>query len=411
MRRAGAGIQSCLKRVWPLAVTLTLCLGSGVAGATSSGAPEPARQSTVVRAGQTLSAILRAHGYGASELMRLLDSGEEAWRLGHLKPGHRLELVGLDGRLEQLTLQVDVERAYRFTRAERGFEVEPQAIPVERRRVAAEGVIGVSLFNAARRAGLSNGVILSLAGVFEWDVDLRFDLRKGDRFAVVYEELYRDGKKLSDGAILAAELVSGGRTLRAVRYQDPDGQVGYYTPEGASVQKAFLRSPVEFARVSSGFSHGRRHPVLHSIRAHRGVDYAAAPGTPIRATADGTVRFAGRKGGFGKTVILAHGGQHTTLYAHLLRFARGVRPGARVKQGQVIGQVGSSGLATGPHVHYEFRVQGVHKDSRTVRLPEGESIPERQRADFLAQTTRLVASLERLWELRVAALDQARPAR
>lgn len=362
-----------------------------------------AQPSILIRSGQTLFGVLAARGIGASTVMQLLNSGEHAHRLQRLRPGDRVQVrTDEEGALAELFLRPDVEHTYHFSRVGEGFISRLDTISLTARTRQAHGTITSTLYAAARASGLSHAVVSALAGVFAWDMDLSRDLRRGDRFRVVYEELYLDGRKVRDGDVLAAELNSHGQRLRAVRYLDPAGRLGYFTPEGHSVQKAFLRSPVEFARISSRFSLARRHPVLHRVRAHRGVDYAAPPGTPVHATADGTVRLAGSKGGYGRTVVLTHGGQRRTLYAHLSRFARGLARGSRVAQGQVIGYVGSSGLATGPHLHYEFQVNGVHRDPVTVALPQGNPVPARWRAHFEQHTAALAARLEPDAPIRLA---------
>ena len=225
--------------------------------------------------------------------------------------------------------------------------------------VHAHGVIESSLFMAAAEAGISENIIMELAGIFGWDVDFVLDIRKGDRFSMTYEELFRNGEKIANGDILAAEFINDGKSYKAVRYVNPQtNRAEYFSPDGRSMRKAFLRSPVDFRRISSGFSLTRRHPVLNKIRAHRGVDYAAATGTPIRAAGDGKIVHRANKGGYGRTVIIQHGSKYSTLYAHMSNYKRGHRVGSKVKQGEVIGFVGASGLATGPHLHYEIRVGG-----------------------------------------------------
>ncbi len=225
-------------------------------------------------------------------------------------------------------------------------------------------------------------------------MDFALDIRKGDSFSVVYEEEYLDGNKYQDGNILAARFTNQGRTFTALRYTDSKGNTGYFTPEGRSMRKAFLRTPVEFARISSHFNLKRRHPVLHRIRAHKGTDYAAPRGTPIRSAGDGKIIHAGRKGGYGNVVIIKHGNRYTTLYAHMKGFSRGIKRGRYVKQGQTIGYVGSSGLATGPHLHYEFRVNGAPKDPVRVKLPQAEPIKRSERARFEEFAKTLMAQLE-----------------
>jgi murein DD-endopeptidase MepM/ murein hydrolase activator NlpD len=386
-----------------VAVALT-CVGP--ASLAASERVESPRTSVKVEPGQTLSGIVRAQGFPAAEVSRLLASGADARWLERLRPGQRLEFVrGSDGGLAELRLQPSIETAYRFVRVGDSYESRRETRTFERSTAVARGTIDSSLYRAARRTGLSNQVVLALASVFAWDVDLALELRPGDSFTVVYEQLFLDGRKVRDGDILAAELVSRGRALRLVRYRDPSGRAAYYTPQGASVQKPFLRAPIEFARVTSGFSFSRRHPVLHTMRAHRGVDYAAETGTPIRATGDGKVALAGRHGGFGRTVILNHGGQRSTLYAHMSRLAAGMRAGARVQQGQTIGYVGRSGLATGPHLHYEFRVRGVHEDPLTVDLPKGLPVPDEYREHFLAETQPLALQLAQSGSIQLAAAD------
>ncbi|NHA14229.1 peptidoglycan DD-metalloendopeptidase family protein [Thioalkalivibrio sp. XN279] len=247
---------------------------------------------------------------------------------------------------------------------------------------------------------------MRLAGIYAWDIDFALEIRRDDWFAVVYEEIWQDGAKLRDGEIVAAEFSNQGRSFRAVRFPDEDGRASYYTPEGDSMRKAFLRAPVDFTRVSSNFNPNRLHPVLKTKRPHRGVDYAARTGTPIMAAGDGKVISAGTQGGYGKTVVLQHGGNVTTLYAHMSRIGSNAKVGRRVKQGDIIGYVGATGLASGPHLHYEYRVNGVHKNPRTVDLPKAEPVPAARRAEFAAAVAPLIAELDRLGPpLRLAAAD------
>jgi murein DD-endopeptidase MepM/ murein hydrolase activator NlpD len=242
---------------------------------------------------------------------------------------------------------------------------------------------------------------MELAGIFGWDIDFALDIREGDEFRLVYEEQFLDGEKIRNGNILAAEFVNRGHSYRAVRYQAKNGRADYYTPTGQNMRKAFLRSPVDFRRISSRFGK-RHHPVLNRMRMHKGVDYAAARGTPIRATGDGKIIYRGRKGGYGKTVIIRHGSKYSTLYAHMSSYNRKVRHGSRVKQGQIIGYVGATGRATGPHLHYEFRVHGAHRNPLTVKLPSAASIDKKLKSDFLQQTRGLIAQLDGLQRVDVA---------
>ena len=285
-----------------------------------------------------------------------------------------------------------------------GYHVQAIEREYDRRIAYSQGRIEDSLFLAGQRAGMAESVIMELASIFGWDIDFALDIRGGDEFRVVYEELWLDGEKTGNGDILAAEFINQGRTVRAVRYTSPDGKTSYYTPEGLNMRKAFLRSPVDFRRISSRFGK-RKHPILNSMRMHTGVDYAAARGTPVRATGDGKIIYRGRKGGYGKTVIIKHGSSYTTLYAHLNNYNRKAPSGSRVRQGQVIGYVGSTGRATGPHLHYEFRVHGAHRNPLTVKLPSASPIDKRYKNDFINQTRGLIAQLEGLRRTQVALRD------
>jgi murein DD-endopeptidase MepM/ murein hydrolase activator NlpD len=238
--------------------------------------------------------------------------------------------------------------------------------------------------------------VLELARIFGWDIDFAQGLRVGDEFTVSYQRLYQDGQYLQDGVILAASFTNQGHEVRAVRYAGPDGKAGnaaYFSPDGHSMQKTFLRAPLEFRRISSGFSSSRFHPILERIRAHQGTDFAAPTGTPVFAAGDGRVRFRGVRGGYGNLLELDHGGGIITVYGHLSRFAASARPGSQVKQGETIGYVGMTGLATGPHLHYEYRLNGHFLDPQHVKLPDATPIESALQADFARQTAPLLAAL------------------
>jgi murein DD-endopeptidase MepM/ murein hydrolase activator NlpD len=254
------------------------------------------------------------------------------------------------------------------------------------------GTINSSLSLAAQKAGLSNDLILQLTNIFAWDIDFATNLHHGDQFTVVYEET-GTSNNTSDSQIIAAEFVNQGRILTAIRYKDSEGKVNYYSPEGKPMRKAFLSTPVDFVRISSGFDTHRKHPILNRIRAHRGVDYAARTGTPVKSAGDGEVIFRGRKGGYGQVLIVKHGEHYETLYAHLSDFKKGLESGNLVKQGEVIGYVGQTGLATGPHLHYEFRVDGVHRNPEKLNLAQSLPLHAEALADFKAQTRPVLAQL------------------
>ena len=274
---------------------------------------------------------------------------------------------------------------------------------LERRPVYRSGIINNSLFLDAQAAGMPDNIVMELASMFGWDIDFALDIRKGDKFTVIYEEIFKNGQKIKNGNILAAEFINQEKSFRGIRYTDPSGKSGYFSPSGKSLRKTFLRSPVKFSRISSRFSKRRYHPVLHKFRAHKGVDYSASRGTPIRAAGDGKVIFRGTKGGYGRTIIIKHGSSKSTLYAHMKSYAGKSQRGRTVKQGQTIGYVGSSGLATGPHLHYEFRINGVHRNPLTVKLPDAKPVASKYWDHFRASTENMRETLNTLNNTLLAA--------
>src|SRR5690606_3047188 len=257
-----------------------------------------------------------------------------------------------------------------------------------------------SLYGSARQAGLTPGAIATLTDrIFQYDIDFARQIQPGDRYSVLIEELWREGERVGSGEVVAATFTTGGRTFTGFRFEH-DGKVEYYDADGRPLKRSFIRSPIEFARLSSRFG-SRRHPILGSMRMHNGVDYAARTGTPIMAAGDARVQFRGRQRGYVNTVILDHGKGHTTLYAHMSRFAN-VRQGERVKQGQVIGYVGATGLATGPHLHYELRVNGKHRDPLKVTTPPPEPPKGDALARFQAETAPTLARIQQYEQLHYA---------
>ncbi|MBS0581456.1 MAG: M23 family metallopeptidase [Proteobacteria bacterium] len=349
----------------------------------------------IVARNDTLERIFRRLRLDLSDLasMRSLPGVRED--LDSLRPGEALRVTHKDGSLYGLERRLNETQTLRVSRdAQLGLKADVLQNPLEMRMRTVQGVIDSSLFEAVSAAGAHDQTAVNLADIFGWDIDFVLDVRQGDTFVVTYPEYYRDGTYLRDGPIEAAEFVNQGREYRAVRYTDPQGSTHYYTPDGRSLHKAFLRAPVEFTRVSSRFNSARHHPILNLIRAHKGVDYAAPEGTPVRAAGDGRVRFAGRKGGYGNVVEIEHSSSVVTVYGHLSRFARLTHVGAHVTQGVVIAYVGMTGLATGPHLHYEYRVNGVFKNPQTVVLPGANPIEARWREDFAAKTAPLLTSLD-----------------
>lgn len=348
-----------------------------------------------VRKGDSLSSLFQRAGFNTSQLAEIDNHvKDKAWT--RLFPGEVVAFAsGPAGQLQAIKLEKSQLESWWIQRDDQErFQLEKVKRPTETRTVYTEGVINSVFYTAAQQAGLSDRQAMELATLFAWDVDFALDIRQGDSFKVIYEEILLDGKRIETGNIIAAQFTNQGETHTAVRFQHADGRHQYYDLEGNSLKKAFLRTPIDFARISSHFSLARKHPVLHKFRAHRGTDYAAAPGTPIKSTGDGKVVFAGKKGGYGNVIILQHGQGVTTLYAHMKSFARGMSVGRRVDQGQVIGYVGSTGLASGPHLHYEFRVHGVHKNPVTVKLPNAEPVPKAELAAFRQLSRDVVAQLE-----------------
>ncbi len=353
---------------------------------------EPERDWTEleVESGDTLVRLLNDQGVSTQAVHELISSREPLSRLADLRPGERLRVDVADGgRLEALQYQPNELETLSAERGPEGWQVDKHKRTYEHELQYAEATIKASLFRAGQRAGMTDQLTMQLANIFGWDIDFILDIRHGDRFRVLYEELYLDGEKVRNGDILMAEFYNGDRHFQAFRHEMEDGRVDYLDASGQSVRKEFIRTPVEFSRISSGFSKGRKHPVLNRTRAHKGVDYAAPTGTPVKASGDGKVTFAGRKGGYGNVLIIKHGQKYSTLYAHLNRFARGIRVGKRVQQKDTIAYVGASGLATGPHLHYEFRVDGVHRNPLRVDLPEAGHVPESERRDFLVEANQL----------------------
>ncbi|MFK8032245.1 MAG: peptidoglycan DD-metalloendopeptidase family protein [Gammaproteobacteria bacterium] len=353
-----------------------------------------------IKSGDTLDQLFIKNKLSRGDLAQILRLKDAREVLTLLRPGDAVRIShDEDGRIQQLYRSLDEVKTLQISRdaeAELGFTTQMLEKPVEIRMQHAKGTIESSLFIAASDAGVTDTLIMNLAGIFAWDIDFVLDIRQGDSFTMVYEEIWQDGEFVRNGEILAAEFNNRGDTFRAVRYADPDGDTGYFTPEGMSVRKAFLRAPIAFTpRVTSNFNPKRRHPVHKKVvRPHRGVDYGAPRGTPIKAAGDGKVLFRGRKNGYGNTVILQHGGNITTLYAHMSKFASKARNGSRVKQGQIVGYVGATGTATGNHLHYEYRVNGVHRNPRTVKLPQAKPVPNKFKADFNASTRPLIHHLD-----------------
>lgn len=360
-------------------------------------APQMLEWRTVkIRPGQTMGNVFASLSLPNALLHRLLEQSDLRGPLTRMRVGAQFDFsIDADGKLHAMRFERDESTLITLHFDGDSIAREETKRDLQQRVRATSGTIQGSLFGAASKAGISHGTVLELAKIFGYDIDFTQDLRVGDSFSLVYEEVYRDGERLRDGDIIAASFINQGKRYQAFRHTFADGRVEYFDQDGRPLKKSFLRVPVEFSRISSLFTTARKHPILGKMRAHKGVDYAARSGTPIMAAGEGRISFSGWQNGYGQTVVIDHGRGHTTLYAHLSRFGK-YRNGARVRQGDIIGYVGRTGLATGPHLHYEFRINGVHRDPLKVTLPKAEPLPGAELARFRAQNQALMAQLDQL---------------
>lgn len=370
--------------------------------ATNSSGETYWREARIER-GDTIASILQRLQIDEAGAALLLQHTREARSLYRLIPGRTVRAqTTADGRLLALRylngsqlLKIDQNGSDALQVWEGPAEVETQ---VHMR----SGEIASSLFAATDAAGISDAVAVQIADIFSTDIDFHRDLRRGDRFSAIYEVQYHQGEPVKTNRLLAAEFTNQGKTFHAVWFQAPGGEGGYYTLDGKNIRKAFLRSPLEFSRISSGFTRARFHPVLKTWRAHTGVDYAAPTGTRVKATSGGIVEFAGRHGGYGNLVILRHQSKVTTWYGHLSGFAPGMQRGKRVSQGDIIGYVGSTGLATGPHLHYEFRINNAYQDPLRVAMPPAPPLAPQYRTAFNEATQPMSERLALLRQISAA---------
>ncbi len=362
-----------------------------------------------VKSGDNLSAIFSKIGLSDQDLFRVLGSSDEAKVLNQVYPGYQLDfLIPNDGELEQLRFLKSPLEGYLFTLNTNNYDVQsilnfPQVKPGFK-----VGTITDSLFMAGQRENIPAVTIMGMATIFGGVIDFILDPRHGDDFSILYEEKYLNGELIGNGDILATQYTNQDKTFIAVRYIDEEGEVGYYNVEGESMRKAFLRSPLDVFRISSNFTPNRRHPLLNTIRAHKGTDYAAPRGTLVRATSNGQVTRASRYGSFGNLVIVKHADGFETRYAHLSRYGNGIKKGRRVRQGDIIGYVGATGDATGPHLHYEFLMGDVHQNPRTFidKLPEAESIDPSEMDRFRSQSAALLKRFSELNQSHLLTINQ-----
>ena len=357
--------------------------------------------------GDTFAALLSRLGVNQSDFDLLRRSSLSKSPLRGLNPGVTVQAkVSGAGELQSLWYVVGRDRVVTLNREGDDFRSSEQPAQLNRREIMKSGEIRSSLFAATDAADIPDGVASQIADIFAGDVDFHRDLRRGDRFSVIYETYDFNGREMRSGRVLAAEFVNQNRSFRALWYPDTDGhsEGSYYTPDGKNLRKAFLRSPLEFSRISSGFGL-RMHPIQQSWRAHTGVDYAAPAGTRIRATGDGVIESIGSQGGYGNVVVMRHNSGITTWYAHMSAFARSLTRGTRVSQGDIIGYVGQTGWATGPHLHYEFRINDRFRNPLTISLPTSQPIQGSRLPRFLDYAQPYTARIDLMKDSRFALLD------
>jgi len=396
----GLEIQGTETQATPIAIPAVEAIIQAVAAtpeASNNIALEPAApqwKEFTVQNGDNLSILFKRAGLNDRTIYELFSDSKDAKDLRNIRPGQKMAFLVENDQLQGLTYIIDELNSLNLTRTSTGFTSKEIALKPEVKYAFRQASIDSSLYMAGKRAGMPSNLTMELSEIFGWDIDFALDIQKGDSFKVMYEEQFLAGKRIGAGKIIAAEFTNDGKTFQAVRYTDQEGASNYYTPDGRGMHQAFLRTPIEFARISSPFSLSRVHPVLHIMRAHKGTDYAAVRGTPIRATGNGKIEFAGRKGGYGNCIVIQHGQGIETLYGHMNAFAKGIKNGSRISQGDVIGYVGSTGLASGPHLHYEFHVNGQVRNPVTVPLPKAIGIEKTELARFNETTRPLIAKLD-----------------
>jgi murein DD-endopeptidase MepM/ murein hydrolase activator NlpD len=353
-----------------------------------------------IKAGDTLEELFIENNLNIGHLFQIMSSKLAEQYLKYLRPGDTIVINHTNGEIINLTRNLNLKKALFIQKDVETFNSSIIDRDIQIRKKFGYGNIKTSLFESAIENGLTEKLIMNLTDILAWDIDFVYDIRINDDFYVLFEEIWQDDKYVTDGNIIALEFNNNGRKFQAIRYTNENGVPNYFTPDGNNMSKAFIRAPLDFTRVSSNFNPNRKHPILNTIRAHRGVDYAAPKGTKIKASGDGKIIFRGVKSGYGNVIILQHGDNITTLYAHMSGFNSAFKLGDRVRQNQVIGYVGSSGLATAPHLHYEYRVNGVHKNPRTVKLPQAQPIKKEYVDDFLIQSKSIMSELLQFKESR-----------
>lgn len=359
-----------------------------------------------IQKGDTIGSVLTRLQIKDEAAINFLRTGKDARSLYQLKTGKWLKArTNEDGDLLSLGYVNNSGNLFMIDKVGGEYKISERNPITETRVLMKSGEIKSSLFAATDAANLPDNIAIQLADIFSSDIDFYHDLRKGDRFSVIYETSYNAGDPLKTGRVLAAEFINQNKSYEAIYFENSDGKGEYFTREGKNLRKAFLRSPLTFSRISSGFSLARFHPVLRTWRAHRGIDYAAPTGTPVKATADGIVKVIGKQNGYGNVIILQHQGSYNTVYGHLSKFAANLRRSSKVSQGDIIGYVGMTGLVTGPHLHYEFRINGVERNPLKVALPTGLPVPVKDRGSFENIVDAMMQRLNLLRTTNLAKLD------
>lgn len=362
----------------------------------------------LIQRSDTISSLMSRLGIADREAFDFIRQNNEAQTMSRqLRPGKTVTAkTGRNGELHALYFPLNAKDALLVVeRRDNGFVASEQALKFETQTIIKSGEIRTSLFGATDAAGIPDAIATQLAEIFGGDIDFHRDLRKGDHFSLVYEMLSHRGQAVRSGRIVSAEFSNNQKTYHAYWFQAEDGRGAYYTADGKSLRKAFLRSPLEFSRITSGFTSARLHPVLQTWRAHKGIDYGAPTGTKVRAVADGTIEFAGRQGGYGNLVVLKHQGAYSTAYGHLNGFAAGIKNGGRINQGETIGYVGQTGLASGPHLHYEFRINSQQVNPLAVSLPTTVPLEAAQISRFNSTIAPMQTQLELAKQINLAAIE------
>ena len=351
-------------------------------------------KSTIIKSGDNLYDIFAKLKLPINDLYQILKIKPLKKHFTNLIPGQEIKFeLTDDKKINKVTFVLNHLKHLVLTKEDNKYSYDYITQELEPRINSKKIVIKSSLYDAIVNAKLPLHFLIKIADIFSWDIDFTTDLRANDSMSIVFEEMYLNGEKYSYGDILAVKFKNNKNTYHAIKYTNGKTQ-DYYTLQGYNLKKAFIRTPVKYTRISSYFTVARNHPILHKIRSHKGVDYTAPYGTPIKAAGDGKVNFVGRKGGYGKAIIIQHGNGYTTLYGHLSKYKKGIVNNKSVKQGDIIGYVGSTGLATGPHLHFEFRVNGIHKDPLTVKLPRANPIAKKVKKDFYKYSQKIIAKLD-----------------